>query len=128
MQDRPSARELLEAIRRFLEEDIVPILDGPRRFHALVAANVLGIVGRELASEETALIAEWKGLVGLVGGPGEPLPERLDALRTAVRTLTAELAERIRRGDADAGPFRDAARAHVRGTVLEKLRVTNPRI
>ena len=33
----------------------------------------------------------------------------------------------VRRGDADAGPFRHALRAHVRATVEDKLRVANPR-
>src|SRR5947208_3263750 len=52
MQDRPDVRELLDAVRGFLEEDVVPALEGPRQFHARVAANVLAIVGRELAGVE----------------------------------------------------------------------------
>ncbi|TMB19600.1 MAG: hypothetical protein E6J59_11335 [Deltaproteobacteria bacterium] len=127
MQDRPGATELLEAVRAFLEEEVVPALDGPRQFHARVAANVLAIVGRELAGEEASLLAEWRRLAGLLGRASEPLP-RLEALRAAVRDGTAALAERIRRGDADAGPFRHALRAHVRATVEDKLRVANPRL
>ena len=126
MQDRPSVSELLDAVRAFLEEDVVPALEGPRQFHARVAANVLAIVGRELAGEEASLLAEWQRLAQLTGGASEP-PPRLEALRAAVRDGTAALAERIRRGDADAGPFRDAVRAHVRATVEDKLRVANPR-
>ncbi len=126
MQDRPSVRELLDAVRAFLEEDVVPALEGPRQFHARVAANVLAIIGRELAGEEASLLAEWQRLARLTGGASEP-PPRLEALRAAVREGTAALAERIRRGDADAGPFRDAVRAHVRATVEDKLRVANPR-
>ena len=126
MQDRPSVRELLDAVRGFLEEDVVPALEGPRQFHARVAANVLAIVGRELEGDEASLLAEWRRLGPLLGGPDEP-PARLEALRAAVRERTAALAERIRRGDADAGPFRDAVRAHVRATVEDKLRVANPR-
>jgi hypothetical protein len=127
MQDRPTVQELLEAVRTFLEADVVPALDGPRQFHARVAANVLGIVGRELAGEEATLAAEWQRLAPLVGVDPGALPAGLEGLRAAVREATAALAERIRRGDADAGPFRDAARAHVRETVLEKLAVANPR-
>ena len=126
MQDRPSVRELLDAVRAFLEEDVVPALEGPRQFHARVAANVLAIVGRELAGEEASLLAEWQRMARLTGGASER-PSRLEALRAAVREGTAALAERIRRGDADAGPFRDAVRAHVRATVEDKLRVANPR-
>src|SRR5207249_1006202 len=83
--------ELLEAVRAFLEEEVVPALDGPRQFHARVAANVLAIVGRELAGEEASLLAEWGRLAGLLGRPSEP-PPRLEALRAAVRDGTAALA------------------------------------
>jgi len=126
VQDRPTARELLEAVRGFLEADVVPALDGPRQFHARVAANVLAIVGRELAAEEADLVAEWRRLATVLGRHDEP-PARLEALRVAVCEATTALAERIRRGDADQGPFRVAVRAHVRETVCEKLRVANPR-
>jgi Domain of unknown function (DUF6285) len=126
MQDRPTAEELLDAVRAFLEDDVVPVLDGRRKFHARVAANVLAIVGRELAGEEAALAAEWERLAPLVGRAGE-VPAGREALRRAVREGSAALAERIRAGDADAEPFGAAVRAHVRATVVEKLRVANPR-
>ena len=127
MQDRPTVQELLTAVREFLETDVMPNLDARRSFHARVAANVLGIVGRELEREEEALVAEWTRLAGLVGGETEP-PVRLQALRAAVRELTERLAQRIQRGDADAGDFGRAVRAHVRETVVEKLRVANPKL
>jgi hypothetical protein len=127
VQDRPTVNELLEAVRAFLDEEVVPVLDGPRQFHARVAANVLAIVGRELAGEEASLLAEWQRLARLLGGDAGAPPARLETLRDAVRERTQALAERIRRGEADAGPFRTAARAHVRATVEEKLRVANPR-
>ena len=57
MQDRPDARELLEAVRGFLDEQIVPALDGTRQFHVRVAVNVLAIVVRELESGESLLRA-----------------------------------------------------------------------
>src|SRR5262249_17335155 len=120
MQDRPTALELLAAVRGFLERDVVPVLDGPRRFHALVAANVLAIVARELDGEEDGLTAEWRRLASLVGEAGLP-PSGLAALRVAVREATVALAERIRRGEADEGSFRDATRRAVRETVVEKL-------
>src|SRR5690606_13181549 len=52
VNDRPSAAELLAAVEQFLEEEAVPALEGPARFHARVAANVLRIVARELATED----------------------------------------------------------------------------
>jgi len=126
MQDRPTALELLDAVRGFLERDVVPVLDGPRRFHALVAANVLAIVRRELDGEEDRLLAEWRRIAPLVDD-ARAAPSGLAALRTAVRDVTASLAERVRRGDADADPIRTAVRSAVRATVVEKLRVANPR-
>jgi aminoglycoside phosphotransferase (APT) family kinase protein len=45
---RPTASELLDAVRGFLAEQVMPATSGPLAFHARVAANVLGIVAREL--------------------------------------------------------------------------------
>jgi len=128
MQDRPTARELLEAVRLFLEDDVVPALDGPARFHARVAANVLAIVGRELEDEEPALVAEWTRLATLLERASDAPPERLVALRAAVAEMTDALCARIQRGDADASPFREAVRAAVAASVAEKLAVANPRM
>ena len=127
MQDRPTAIELLTSVREFLELDVLPGLEGRKRFHALVAANVLAIVGRELRDEEATLVAEWTRLATLFGRPGDAAPERLAALRAAVAELTEELCARIRRGDADASPFREAVRAAVTASIAEKLAVANPR-
>lgn len=126
MQDRPSAAELLAAVRAFLEDDLLPTLEGRRRFHALVAANVLSIVEREMAHDEEHLRAEHARLAGLLGAPSAE-GGTLAALRESVRALNAALAERIRAGDADDGPFEAAVRAHLRATTTEKLAVANPR-
>lgn len=126
MQDRPSALELLAAVRAFLDEEIVPVLEGRRRFHALVAANVLGIVERELTSEEDVLAGEWQRLATLLGSDDAGRPPTLALLRARVRHLTTVLAARIRAGEADGGPFADAARVHARATVVEKLGIARP--
>lgn len=127
MQDRPTAVELLAAVRAFLEEDVLPGLEGRKRFHGLVAANVLAIVARELEEEETSLVAEWQRLRDLLRVDERTPPGRLAGLRAGVRALTERLVGRIRAGDADEGPFAAAVRAHVRMTVVEKLRVANPK-
>ena len=126
MQDRPTYAELLEAVQHFLETDAVPALEGPKKFHARVAANVLAIVRRELESEDTQLRAEWERLRELLGLAGRPPTARAE-LRRQVRQHTAELCERIRDGDADAGSWRSTVMAHVRQTVEDKLRVANPK-
>ncbi len=124
MQDRPTAIELLEAVRGFLERDVIAALSGTTQFHARVAANVLAIVARELAQEEEHLGAEWRRLDALLGA-AEP-PADPAARRAALRDRTAALCARIRAGDADAGPFAAAVRAHLRATTREKLAVANP--
>ena len=126
MQDRPTVQELLAAVRAFLEEEAMPVLDRRRGFLARVAANVLAIVGREIADEEADLRAEWARLAPLIGREAEA-PVGLAALRGAVRDGTVALSEHIRRGEADAEPLARAVRDHVRETVRAKLRVANPR-
>ena len=126
MQDRPTAVELLTSVREFLEQDVLPGLEGRKRFHALVSANVLAIVARELAGEETMLVAEWERLRDLLGSD-DTAPTRLDDLKSSVDRLTRRLCDRIRAGDADGGAFGEAVRAHVRATVVDKLRIANPK-
>jgi len=124
MQDRPTFDELLAAIEGFLEKDVMPNSEGARRFHARVAANTLRIVRRELAGEDEHLAAEWQGLDALLGAAERP--ERRAELREAIRERNAALCDRIRSGEADSGPLREAVYGHVRRTVRDKLRVTNP--
>jgi hypothetical protein len=129
MQDRPTALELLDAARQFLEEQAVPALDGPRQFHARVAANVLAIVGRELRDGDGYLRAEWTRLTALMrpgDAPTDP-PARAEELRDTVTALNVELSARVRAADADTGTFRAAVLAHLRATVDDKLRIANPR-
>jgi len=40
--------ELLEAVRHFLRQEVLPELDGFRAYNTRVAANALGIVAREM--------------------------------------------------------------------------------
>jgi hypothetical protein len=125
MNDRPTAVELLRAVERFLEKEVVPSLDGTRRFHARVAANVVAIVAAEIETEEAQLGGEWERLAALLG-QREPRPEGRAALREQVRAWSEELASRIRRGEADAGPWRAAVIEHLKHTVADKLAVSRP--
>jgi hypothetical protein len=100
MQDRPTAKELLDATAEFLVTQVATWVPAERRFQVLVAANVCAIVGRELE-----LGGELdRGDVEL----GDP----------------AELAKRIRAGDLDdrLGDLAYELREHVR----RKLKVNRP--
>jgi hypothetical protein len=127
MNDRPSAEELIEAVRGFLEAELVPALTDQRlRFQALIAASVLAIAGRELRTEEERLWAEWHWLAERLG-LADPPPSRLVELRAAVRQGNALLCERIQAGAYDdPAAFRRLA-AELRQAVLAKLEVANPR-
>ena len=58
MNDRPTAAELVEATREYLETEILPALDDQRlRFRTLVAINALGIAQRELESTEEEVLS-----------------------------------------------------------------------
>ena len=46
----PSSAELVQAVREFLEQEVMPAADGRHSFHARVAANVLAQIERELQS------------------------------------------------------------------------------
>ena len=114
LQDRPTAAELLEAVREFVERDVMARDDLPPRvaFHARVAANVLGIVERELTLGPELDAAERERLATLLGHHGE-----LD-------DLTAELSRSIRDGSLD--DRRAAVVDSVRESVRAKLLVANP--
>jgi hypothetical protein len=120
VNDRPDAGELLAVVERFLRDELVPALDGPRRFHTRVAANVLAVVARELARGDADLRAEWAGLARLLDREPTPPADLPEALREA----NEELVRRIRGGEADAGGFRASLLAHLRRVVDAKLAVS----
>ncbi len=122
MQDRPHAPELAAAVREFLETEILPtIADHRLRFRTLVAMNGLGILERELELGPALLRREVERLAQVLGRD-EPLPQDLERLRALARELNAELARRIRAGDAP-----DGALQAVKAAIADKLRVASPR-
>jgi hypothetical protein len=125
VNDRPTSLELLRAVERFLQSEVVPELEGPRAYHARVAANVVAIVAREIETEEAQLRGEWERLARLLGDAA-PAPAAREALREGVLRRTQALVERIRAGDADAGEFRHAVLSHLLRTVDDKLEVAKP--
>ncbi|MGH9287834.1 MAG: DUF6285 domain-containing protein [Acidimicrobiales bacterium] len=104
--DAPSAVELLEAVREFLEGDVATATEGRVRFHARVAARALAIVERELASADR-MAAEHAARLAALGYGSD-----------------AELAAAIRSGACD--DRWDEVAAVVRATVTDKLAVANP--
>jgi aminoglycoside phosphotransferase (APT) family kinase protein len=104
--DAPTAGQLIEAVREFLEGDVMGATGGRVRFHARVAAKALAIVERELAAGD---------------GLSQAHAARLAALGYGTE---ADLAAAIRSGALD--DRWDEVAAAVRVTVADKLVVANP--
>lgn len=122
MQDRPNAAELAEAVREFIETEVLPEIDDPRlRFRTLVAANGLGILEREIVLGAQLVRREVSSLARLLGR-ADPLPDDALDLRRLVGDLNRDLVLRIRAGDIPEGTL-----AHLVSTVADKLRVASPR-
>jgi hypothetical protein len=112
LHDRPTAAELVAAVREYLERDVMTATEGRLAFHARVAVNVLGMVERELELGAAQDAEEHARLVDLLGREG------------TVHELTEALAAGIRDGSVDV-PWGDLVEG-VRGTVRAKLEVANP--
>jgi hypothetical protein len=116
-QDRPTAAELVQAVREFLEADVMTATEGRVRFHTRVAINALGMIERELTLGPAFAAAERARASALLGHDSHD--DDADG-----RVLERELAARIRDGSLD--DRLDAVRDHVRTTVREKLLIANP--
>lgn len=105
--DRPSADELLESVREWLERDVMTLSDARVSFHARVAANIIEIVRRENASADSA-------------------NARHDDVMSQLHVSTTdELANKIRNGEFD-NRLGDLVRI-LRPVVEDKVSVANPR-
>ena len=103
---RPTAAELVEAVREWIDDDVRAATEGRVAFHARVAVNALRMVERELALAPGHTTQHSAGLAEL--GCADD----------------AELAAKIRSGqlDADAHHVREVVARSVRN----KLEVSNP--
>jgi len=104
--DSPTAPQLVEAVREFLELDVLDATSSRVQFHTRVAINVLGIVERELATGRSMAAAHHLRLARLGFHDDRGLA---DAIRTGA------LDDR-----------RDEVAAAVYAAVIDKLAVANP--
>lgn len=106
LHDVPSARELVEAVREWLERDVLAATTGRVQFHTRVAVNVLSMVEREMS---------------LGAEQAREHDERLQRLGVS---SDAELARAIRNGHLD-DRLAEVVES-VRADVIAKLEVANP--
>lgn len=112
MMDKPTIREMIEAVRDFVENKAIPELKGHTAFHARVAVNALSIAMRELDGGAVLDAKERVGLMALLGQSGKT--EELNRL----------LCARIRAGDI--GIDTPGLITHLEATTRGKLAVDQP--
>ena len=112
-QSMPDAPTLLGAAVKYLEDELLPALNGYHRFKTRVTVNVLNTIRRELELRAAQAAAERKRLAAILGHDGE------------VDALSMELSERIRSGAVDLND--PALRAHLRQSVADALAINNPK-
>tara|TARA_R110000796_G_scaffold147674_9_gene264514 strand:+ start:8715 stop:9083 length:369 start_codon:yes stop_codon:yes gene_type:complete len=114
MHDAPSQKEMLTAVKAFIDDTAMPALKGHAAFHARVASNVLATVLRELEIRPAAESDEQQRLVAL-----------LDADASApVATLNEQLCNRLKQGDMDLNT--PGLLAHLKTTTIDQLSVDQP--
>jgi hypothetical protein len=105
--DRPTIEEIVEAVREWIDNDVIPATEGRLQFHSRVASNMLAMVEREL-----------------VLGPSQRDSHDVRLASLGFRTET-QLAAAIRDGALD-DRYGDV-KAAVWATVKDKLLVANPK-
>ena len=94
--DAPTSFELLEAVREWIDRDVIPSTDGRLRFHARVASNVLAMVEREIDLGDAQTVAHADRLARLGVADDADLAaairdRRFDDRADELRTLLAEM-------------------------------------
>ncbi|GAC1425584.1 MAG: hypothetical protein NVSMB5_19920 [Candidatus Velthaea sp.] len=116
VHDRPSAIELLDAVRGYLIDEVAATATDRRAiFRARIAANVIAIVQRELASASADSAAEDEALQSLGFATGSTDDRRRD------------LAQLIRAGAYDDAQALEPVVRYVTEHVERKLRVAKPK-
>jgi len=125
MLDRPTAEELLDAVRMHIQTHIIPIIKQDRKlyFQTLVAINVLRIVERELNFNCSGYVkGEWERINAILG-TSDPIPESNYHLMNQLRIKNDELADGIRAGHFE---LSETLLDHLLETVTDQLNITNP--
>jgi hypothetical protein len=112
MISHPTAAELTEAVRRFLDETVAPKLEGRDSFLAKVAANALAAVERELEQAPAAEAAACQRLAALLGHEG------------AFEALNAELCEKLEGGAFDL--MTPGVLAHLKASTIDQVKIDQP--
>jgi hypothetical protein len=77
MQDRPTAAELLGAVATYLEDELMPTLDGPLAYRTRVAANLV----RTLERDDRLAQCRWRASAVAGGTARHRTADRRNARR-----------------------------------------------
>lgn len=114
MHDAPSQKEMIAAVKAFIDETAMPNLKGHAAFHARVASNVLATILRELDIRPDAETAERERLQRLL---------QVDK-NASVSTLNLMLCERLQRGEI--GLDTPGLLEHLKTTTIDQLSIDQP--
>lgn len=119
MRDLPRDCDLLEIARTALQQEVTPQLSGSARHAAMMIANALGIVARQLRATmpDVSELASLDALLGHV--PSQPSPQRLEC-------LNRELGSWIRSNGAQNEQARKVYR-HLLATTEALVQESNPK-
>ena len=144
-QDRPTAAELVTAVREFLERDVMAATEGRVQFHARVAVNVLNIVARELELGDGFDAGERARPRALLGHDGDAPRPRARAgrgasgrarsttgstrcARTCAATVREKLLDRQSRLPPRRRPRKPPARMRIATWNVNSLKARLPRV
>ncbi|MFN7054117.1 DUF6285 domain-containing protein [Hyphomonas sp.] len=113
MHDAPSAKELIEAVKAFIDQTAAPQLTGHAAFHARVASNALATVLRELEIRPEAEAAEISRLQALLG-----------SAKSDPELLNRQLCTEIQAGRLDLAT--PGLLTHLKSTTIAQLSVDQP--
>lgn len=113
MQDLPESVEMIDVVADFIRTKLLPQLEGHSAFHAMVAANALDIVKRELKIAPQANKEEKERLTALLSTEG------------SLDNLNRTLCEQISSGEMTLDT--DGLKDHLWKTTLAKLSIDQPK-
>ena len=113
MQEQPSAYELVDIVAEFIRVHAIPQLTGHAAFHALVAANALDMVKRELKILPKATDEEMERLRALLGHDG------------TLEDLNRELCAKIESGELTLDT--EGLADHLWAITMTKLAINQPK-
>lgn len=114
MHDQPSVRELVQAVKNFVDETAMPELQGRAGFHARVASNVLATILRDLTARSENDQAEYARLTRLLGASADE----------SLASLNRQLQNEIRSGELTISS--SELMSHLKMTSIAQLQVDQP--